>query len=70
MVQSLISLRGVSATEAGIMASAHVFGYMLAVPVLTKLQGKAAESAIRPTIAHPMMSIDLTDQRIATSCSG
>jgi predicted MFS family arabinose efflux permease len=37
MAQSLMPLWGLSATEAGIMASALAFGYMLAVPVLTTL---------------------------------
>jgi MFS family permease len=37
MTQSLMPLWGLSATEAGVMASALAFGYMLAVPVLTTL---------------------------------
>src|SRR6516225_2031511 len=37
MVQSLMPLWGLSATEAGVMASALAFGYMLAVLVLTTL---------------------------------
>jgi MFS family permease len=37
MAQSLMPLWGLSATEAGVMASALAFGYMLAVPVLTTL---------------------------------
>jgi predicted MFS family arabinose efflux permease len=37
MAQKLMPLWGLSATEAGVMASALAFGYMLAVPVLTTL---------------------------------
>lgn len=37
MAQHLIPAWGLSATEAGFMASAYAFGYMLAVPVLTTL---------------------------------
>jgi sugar phosphate permease len=37
MVQSLMPLWRLTATEAGIMASALAFGYMLAVPVLATL---------------------------------
>ena len=37
MAQHLIPAWGLSATEAGLMASAYAFGYMLAVPVLTTL---------------------------------
>jgi predicted MFS family arabinose efflux permease len=37
MVQSLMPLWGLSAAEAGVMASALAFGYMVAVPVLTTL---------------------------------
>src|SRR5262245_43598521 len=37
MAQSLMPLWGLSASEAGIMASAFAFGYMAAVPVLTTL---------------------------------
>jgi MFS family permease len=37
MAQSLMPLWDLSATEAGLMASALAFGYMLAVPVLTTL---------------------------------
>src|SRR5215470_15543264 len=37
MAQSLMPLWGLSATEAGAMASALAFGYMLAVPVLGTL---------------------------------
>src|SRR6516164_1552613 len=37
MVQSLMPLWGLNATEAGVMASGLAFGYMLAVPVLTTL---------------------------------
>jgi predicted MFS family arabinose efflux permease len=37
MAQHLMPLWGLSAAEAGLMASAYAFGYMLAVPVLTTL---------------------------------
>ena len=37
MAQHLIPAWGLSATEAGLMASAYAFGYMIAVPVLTTL---------------------------------
>ncbi len=37
MAQHLMPLWGLSAAEAGLMASAFAFGYMLAVPVLTAL---------------------------------
>ena len=37
MAQHLIPLWGLSAAQAGLMASAYAFGYMLAVPVLTTL---------------------------------
>jgi predicted MFS family arabinose efflux permease len=37
MAQHLIPLWGLTATQAGLMASAYAFGYMLAVPVLTTL---------------------------------
>jgi MFS family permease len=37
MVQSLMPLWRLTATEAGVMASALAFGYMLAVPVLATL---------------------------------
>src|SRR6516165_11386017 len=37
MAQSLMPLWGLSASEAGLMASAFAFGYMVAVPVLTTL---------------------------------
>jgi MFS family permease len=37
MVQSLMPLWGLSAAQAGLMASAFAFGYMLAVPILTTL---------------------------------
>jgi predicted MFS family arabinose efflux permease len=37
MAQHLMPLWGLGAAEAGLMASAHAFGYMLAVPVLTTL---------------------------------
>ena len=37
MAQHLMPQWGLSATEAGLMASAYAFGYMLAVPVLTAL---------------------------------
>ena len=37
MAQHLIPLWGLSATQAGLMASAYAVGYMLAVPVLTAL---------------------------------
>ncbi len=37
MVQHLMPLWGVSAAQAGLMASAYTFGYMVAVPLLTTL---------------------------------
>jgi predicted MFS family arabinose efflux permease len=37
MAQSLMPLWGLSATQAGVMASAFAVGYMLAVPILTTL---------------------------------
>ena len=37
MAQHLMPLWGLSAAQAGLMASAYAFGYMLAVPVLTAL---------------------------------
>src|SRR5438128_12622339 len=37
MAQHLMPLWNLSASEAGLMASAYAFGYMLAVPVLTAL---------------------------------
>src|ERR1700730_10583010 len=37
MAQSLMPLWGMSPTEAGVMASALAFGYMLAVPLLASL---------------------------------
>jgi predicted MFS family arabinose efflux permease len=37
MAQHLIPLWNLSATEAGLMAGAYAFGYMLAVPILTAL---------------------------------
>ena len=37
MAQHLIPLWGLSATQAGVMAGAYAFGYMLAVPMLTAL---------------------------------
>src|SRR5258707_336659 len=37
MAEHLIPLWGLSAAQAGLMASAYAFGYMLAVPVLTAL---------------------------------
>jgi len=37
MAQHLMPLWGLSAAEAGLMASAYAFGYMLAVPLLTTL---------------------------------
>ena len=37
MAQHLIPLWGLSATQAGLMASAYAVGYMLSVPVLTAL---------------------------------
>lgn len=37
MAQHLIPLWGLSAAQAGLMAAAYAFGYMLAVPVLTAL---------------------------------
>src|SRR2546423_11127564 len=37
MPQHLMPLWGLSAAQAGLMASAYAFGYMLAVPVLTTL---------------------------------
>jgi predicted MFS family arabinose efflux permease len=37
MAQHLMPLWGLTAAEAGLMASAYAFGYMLAVPVLTTL---------------------------------
>ncbi len=37
MAQHLIPLWGLSGTEAGLMAGAYSFGYMLAVPILTTL---------------------------------
>ena len=37
MAQHLIPLWNLSATQAGVMAGAYAFGYMLAVPVLTAL---------------------------------
>jgi predicted MFS family arabinose efflux permease len=37
MAQSLMPLWGLSAAQAGVMASAFAFGYMVAVPVLTTL---------------------------------
>src|ERR1043166_5364735 len=37
MAQHLMPLWGLSAAQAGLMASAYAFGYMLAVPVLTTL---------------------------------
>src|SRR5215470_4102951 len=37
MAQHLMPLWGLSASEAGLMASAYAIGYMLAVPVLTTL---------------------------------
>jgi hypothetical protein len=54
MVQSLMPLWGLSATEAGVMASALALGYMLTVPVLATLTDRidarlvlAAGSAFR-----------------------
>ena len=38
MVQSLMPLWGLNATEAGVMASGLAVGYMLAVPILTTLR--------------------------------
>ncbi|HYS49896.1 MAG TPA: MFS transporter, partial [Xanthobacteraceae bacterium] len=37
MAQHLMPLWGLGGAEAGLMASAYAFGYMLAVPVLTTL---------------------------------
>src|SRR4051812_34914058 len=37
MAQSLMPLWGLSAAQAGVMASAFAFGYMVAVPVLATL---------------------------------
>src|SRR5258705_114305 len=37
MAQHLMPLWNLSASQAGLMASAYAFGYMLAVPVLTAL---------------------------------
>src|SRR3954468_20268335 len=37
MAQHLIPLWGLSAAQAGLMAAAYAFGYMLAVPVLPAL---------------------------------
>src|SRR5215813_10908314 len=37
MAQHLMPLWGLSAAEAGLMASAYAFGYMLAVPLLATL---------------------------------
>ena len=37
MAEHLMPLWGLSGTEAGLMAGAHAFGYMLAVPVLSTL---------------------------------
>jgi predicted MFS family arabinose efflux permease len=60
MVQSLMPLWGLNATEAGAMASGLAVGYMLAVPVLTTLTDRidarfilAAGSALSgPRSAH------------------
>jgi predicted MFS family arabinose efflux permease len=35
MAQHLMPLWGLSAAQAGLMASAYAFGYMVAVPLLT-----------------------------------
>jgi hypothetical protein len=47
MAQSLMPLWGLTATEAGVMASALAFGYMLAVPVLTTLTDRVYSVTLR-----------------------
>src|SRR5438067_43699 len=47
MAQYLMPLWNLSASQAGLMASAYAFGYMLAVPVLTPFQP-------RPSSGHPL----------------
>ena len=49
MAQHLMPLWGLSATQAGLMASAYTFGYMVAVPILTTLTDRldAASSCPR-----------------------
>ena len=42
MPQHLMPVWGLTGAEAGFMASAFAFGYMLAVPVLTTLKGWSA----------------------------
>ena len=49
MAQSLMPLWGLSASEAGIMASAFAFGYMVAVPVLTTLTDRIGARLVLAT---------------------
>ncbi|HEX2334864.1 MAG TPA: MFS transporter, partial [Hyphomicrobiaceae bacterium] len=48
MAQHLMPLWGLSAAEAGMMASAYAFGYMLAVPVLTTLTDRIDARRLLP----------------------
>src|SRR4029077_7064877 len=48
MAQDLMPLWSLSAAQAGLMASAYAFGYMLAVPVLTTLTDRIDARQILP----------------------
>ena len=79
MAQSLMPLWGLNATEAGVMASALAFGYMLAVPVLTTLTDRidarfilAAGSALSglATISFGMFADGLLSATLIWSVAG
>ena len=57
MAQHLIPLWKLSATQAGLMASAYAVGYMLSVPVLTeKLVSDSGASATDKITANPALT--------------
>jgi predicted MFS family arabinose efflux permease len=69
MAQHLMPLWGLSAAQAGLMASAYAFGYMIAVPVLTTLTDRVdarlilAAGSTMSGLATVMFGLALVRQR-------
>jgi MFS family permease len=79
MAQHLMPLWGLSAAQAGLMASAYTFGYMLAVPLLTTLTDRidarrilAAGSALSglATVMFGLIADDLWSATLIWAIAG
>ena len=79
MAQHLMPLWGLSASQAGFMASAYAFGYMIAVPFLATLTDRVDARRIlivgtalsmAATLAFPLVAKDLTSASLMWGLAG